>query len=102
MLQSLCYEIFSVPLKSHAKKNQPHKTRAKIRQQDRGLLQMTFSWLMPACSIGRGLRSWIQHSGNLEKTTVNDTEMLFFTLNGKERGFFRFQMTLGYTYSVLR
>lgn len=54
---------------------------------------------MPACSIGGVLRSWIQHLGNLEKTTVSDTEM-FFTLNGKERVFFRLWITLGYTYSL--
>lgn len=70
------------------KKTQPHETRTKIRQRDRRLLQMAFSWLMPACSIGGVLRSWIRHLGNLEKATVNDTEMLFFTLNGKESAFF--------------
>lgn len=82
------------------KKTQPHETRTKIRQRDRRLLQMTFSWLMAACSIGGVLRSWVQHLGNLGKTTVNDTEMLFFTLNGKESAFFRLWITLGYTYSL--
>lgn len=85
------------------KKTQPHETRTKIRQRDRRLLQMTFSWLMPACSIGGVLRSWIRHLGNLEKATVNDTEMLFFTLNGKESAFFQtLDYIRVYLLSVLR
>lgn len=82
------------------KKNQTHETWTKIRQRDRRLLQMTFSWLMPACSIRGVLRNWVQHLRNLEKTTVNDTEMLFLTLNGKESAFFRLWITFGYTYSL--
>lgn len=89
MLQSLCYEIFSVPLNLMLKKTLTNSNKNKAAVQE-----IAFG-LTCACLLHR--RScWILSAlcfGNSEEMTENGTEMLNFTANGKGSAFLQ---TLGY------
>lgn len=67
---------------------------------------MTFSWLVPVCSTGGVLRSWMNYLKNPEEMTVNGTKMLVFTVDGKVNAFLQtlhyIGVHRGYCLSVLR
>lgn len=83
MLQSLCYEIFSVPSKSRSKKKttlaNSNKNQATVQE-----IAVSFGQLMTADSIGGASRGWVCCLGDSEEMTANCTETLLLIANGSE------------------